>query len=137
LYPANLVFAGETLEAVLRVTGGAIMGEIAHEEALRQAAALAGQALRETEGRCAVLGQYINDCGSTGSKTAAWSEALRELSALHGYRSGLIRRRSLIQQALDCSLGECPAKTPLTPPPGRTVVQAQQQIQIRPRRRRS
>ena len=102
---------------------------------MRRADALVGQALRETEARCAVLGQYINDCEYKGSKTAAWSEALRELHALHGYRSGLMRRRSLIQQALDCAVGECPAKAPLTPPPDRSAVRIQQQLQIQARRR--
>jgi uncharacterized protein (DUF952 family) len=115
--------------------GGAVKSEITQEEALRQADALVGQALRETEARCAVLGQYINDCESRGSKTAAWSEALRELSSLHGYRKGLMRRRSLIQQALDCPVAECPAKAPLTAPPNRAVGRTQQQVQIRARRR--
>jgi hypothetical protein len=94
-----------------------------------------GQALRETEARCAVLGQYINDCDNNGSKTAAWSEALRELHSLHGYRNGLMRRQSLIQQAIDCPVGECPAKVPLSPSPNRTVRRTQQQVQIRARRR--
>ena len=111
------------------------MSEMTQEEALREAEALVGQALKETETRCAVLGQYISDCESKGSKTAAWSEALRELSALHGRRSGLIRRRSLIQQALECPVGDRPARVPLSPPPDRTVYRTQQQVQIRPRRR--
>jgi hypothetical protein len=111
------------------------MTEMTQEEALREAEALVGQALKETETRCAVLGQYISDCESKGSKTAAWSEALRELSALHGRRSGLIRRRSLIQQALECPVGDRPARVPLSPPPDRTVCRTQQQVQIRPRRR--
>jgi hypothetical protein len=114
-----------------------ITQEITQEEALRQADALVGQALREVEARCAVLGQYINDCENKGSRTAAWSEALRELHALHNYRSGLMRRRSLIQQALECPVGECPAKVPLLPQPNRTVLRTQQQVQIRARRRRS
>jgi hypothetical protein len=113
------------------------MSEITQEEALRQADALVGQALRETEARCAVLGQYISDCDSKGSRTAAWSEALRELHALHGHRRGLTRRRSLIQQALDCPVGEFPAKSSLTPPPDRTAGRTRQQIQIRAQRRRS
>ena len=113
------------------------MGEITQEEALRQADALAAQALRETEARCAVLARYIDDCEHRGSKTAAWSEALREFHALHGYRIGLMRRRSIIQQALDYPVGECPAKAPLPPPPDRTAVRTQQQVQIRARRRRS
>jgi hypothetical protein len=111
------------------------MSEITQEEALRQADALVGEALRETETRCAVLGQYINECDSVGSKSAAWSEALRELHALHGYRRGLMRRHSLIQQALDCPMGEYPAKAPLPPPPDRTVRRTQQQVQIQARRR--
>jgi hypothetical protein len=115
--------------------GGAVMGEVAQEEALRQAHALVGQALRETEARCRVLGQYINDCDSTGSRTATWSEAVRELRALHGYRNGLMRRRSLIQQALDCPVGECPAKSPLAPQPDRSVRRTQHQVQIQMRRR--
>ena len=113
------------------------MSEITQEEALRQADALVGQALTETEVRCAALARYINDCDNKGSKTAAWSESLRELHALHGYRRGLIRRQSLIRQALECPVGECPAQAPLTPPPNRTVLRTQQQIQIRARRRRT
>jgi len=125
----------ETFEEARRMIGGVVMSEITHEEALRQADALVGQALRETEARCTVLGQYINDCEDNGSKTAGWSEALRELHALHGYRRRLMRRRSLIQQALDCLVGDCPTKAPLTPSPDRTVVRTQQQVQIRARRR--
>jgi hypothetical protein len=113
--------------------GGAGMSEITHEEALRQADALAGQALKETEARCAVLGQYVNDCDSTGSRTAAWSDALRELRALQGYRSGLMRRRDLIRQALDCPVGEYPGKTPLAPPPDRAAFRTQQQVRARRR----
>jgi hypothetical protein len=111
------------------------MSEVTQEEALRQANALVGHALRETEARCAVLGQYINDCDNSGSHTAAWSEALRELHALHGNRRGLMRRRDLIQEALDCPVGERPAKAPLTPPPSRAPGRTQQQVQIRARRR--
>jgi hypothetical protein len=111
------------------------MSGMTHEDALRQADALVGQALKETEVRCGVLAHYIDDCESKGAKTAAWSEALREFHALHGYRSGLLRRRILIQQALDCLVGGCPAKTSLTPPPDRTPARAQQQVQIRARRR--
>lgn len=111
------------------------MTEMTQEGALRQADALVGEALRETETRCALLGQYINDCESTGSKTAAWSDAVRELSTLHSRRNGLIRRRSLIRQALDCAVGESPVQAPLLPPPHRTVRRTQQQVQIRARRR--
>ncbi len=112
------------------------MSEMTQEEALREADALVGQALRETEARCGVLGQYINDCDNTGSHTAGWSEALQELHAQHGYRSGLMRRRSLIQQALDCPVGESPTKVPLTSAPNPTVRRTQQQVQIQARRRR-
>lgn len=105
------------------------------EEALRQADELVSQSLKETEARCGVLGQYINECEHKGSRTAAWTEALRELSALHGRRSGLIRRHSLIQQALDCPVGEHPAKAQLATPPDRAARRAQQQVQLRPRRR--
>jgi hypothetical protein len=113
------------------------MNEITQEEALRQADALVGQALKEAEARCAVLGQYINDCENNGPQTTAWAMALRELRALHGYRSGLIRRHSLIQQALDCPVGECPTRVPLSSAPNRAVRQAQQRVQIQARRRRS
>jgi len=110
------------------------MSELTQEEALRQADALAGQALSETEARCGVLGQYINDCEKNGSKTAAWTEALRELHVLHARRSALMARRSLIQQALDCPVNEAPAKSPLIRP-DRPVVRTRQQVQIRARRR--
>ena len=114
-----------------------VMGEITQEEALRQADALAAEALREVEGRCGVLAQYIHDCERKGSRTAPWTGAIRELRALQDYRAGLIRRRSLIQQALDCLPGERPATLPLPlpPTPDRAAVLTQQQIQIRPRRR--
>jgi hypothetical protein len=111
------------------------MSEITQEDALRQADALAGQALRETEARCAVLGRYISDCDRAGSAGAGWSAALRELDALQANRRGLLRRRSLIQEALDCAVGERPVQVPLQPPPDRTVRRAQQQVQIRARRR--
>jgi hypothetical protein len=113
------------------------MTEITQEEALRLADALVAQALKETEARCAVLAQFIGDCDRAGSRTPAWSGALRELHELHGHRSGLMRRRSLIQQALECPVGESPAKVRLSPPPDRTVFRTQQQVQVRPRRRRS
>lgn len=107
------------------------------DEALRLADALAGQAVKEAEARCSVLAQFIDDCDRAGSRTSAWSEALRELHALHGYRSGLMRRRDLIQQALDCPVGESPAKAPLSPPPDRAAVRMQRQVQVQARRRRS
>ncbi len=113
------------------------MSEISQDEALRQTDALMGQAVRETEARCGVLGQYLDECESKGSKTSAWSEALREFHALHGYRIGLMRRRNLIQQALDYPLGECPTRVPLPPPPTRAAGRVQQQTQIQARRRRS
>jgi hypothetical protein len=113
------------------------MSETTHEEALRLADALVGQALKETEARCSVLAQFIDDCDRARSRTSAWSEALRELHSLHGYRSGLLHRRSLIRQALECPVGESPAKVPLRPPPDQTAVRTQQQIQVRARPRRS
>jgi hypothetical protein len=113
------------------------MSESTQEEALRLADALVGQALKQTEARCSVLAQFIEDCDRAGSRTSAWSGALRELHALHGRRSGLMRRRSLIQQALECPVGESPATVPLSPAPNRTVLLAQQQVQVRARRRRS
>jgi hypothetical protein len=111
------------------------MSGITHEEMLRQADALVVQALSETEARCAVLAHYVSDCESKGSRTAAWSDALRELRALHDYRTGLLRRHSLIQQALQLPLGEHPTKAPLPVPPQQTVRRTQQQIQIRAQRR--
>jgi hypothetical protein len=113
------------------------MGEMTQEEALHLADALVGQALKETEARCAVLAQFVNDCDRTGSRPSAWTEAVRELRALHDCRGGLKRRQSLIQQALECPVGESPAKVPLTPPPGRTAVLTQQQVQVQARGRRS
>lgn len=112
------------------------MSEITQEEALRQAHMLVRHALREVEARCGVLGQYINDCENKGSRTAAWSQALRELHALHDRRAGLMRRLGLIQQALDCPVGERPAKVPLLPmPPNQTASRTQRQVQIQARRR--
>jgi hypothetical protein len=111
------------------------MSEMTQEDALRQAGALVGEALKETEARCAVLGQYINDCERQGSKTSAWSGALRELHALHGYRADLKQRHSLIQEALDCPVGERPAKVQLPPPPSRSF-RTQHQVQIRAGTRR-
>ena len=110
------------------------MSEITHEEALRLADELVGEALKETEARCSVLAQFINDCEQAGSRGSAWSEALRQLRALHSYRSELMHRRSLIQQALDCPVGEPPPKVPLPPRPSRTAPRSQQQVQIRRRR---
>ncbi|HEX3493235.1 MAG TPA: MFS transporter, partial [Streptosporangiaceae bacterium] len=120
-------------------SGGAMTSvhdsEMTQEDALRQAAGLVDQALKETEARCRVLGEYVSDCDSNGSRTAGWSEALRELSGLHRRRSGLMLRRGLIQQAIDCLVDESPARSPLTPPPSRTAVRAQKQVQIRARGR--
>ncbi len=113
------------------------MSEMTQEEALHQADALVGQALKETEARCRVLAQYISECDNKGSRTAAWSQALRELHALHDRRGKLIRRRSLIQQALDCSVGDGPPKAPLPPAPARAAARPQRQVQIQARRQRS
>jgi hypothetical protein len=111
------------------------MSEMTHEDALRLADALVGQALKEAEARCSVLGQFIIGCERAGSRSSAWSEAVCELSGLHGHRSGLLRRRRLIQEALDCGVGERPAKVPLSPPPDRTVLRTQHQVQVGVRRR--
>jgi hypothetical protein len=113
------------------------VNETAQTEALRQADALVGDALRDTEARCTVLGQFINDCEGKGSRTSAWSDALREFHALHEHRFRLMRRRSLIQQALDYPVGECPARVPLPPLPNPTARRTQQQVQVQARRRRS
>lgn len=113
------------------------MSEMTQEDALRLADALAGQAQKETEARCSVLAQFIDYCDRARSHTSAWGEALRELNALHGYRRALIRRRSLIQQALDCLVGEAPLGGPLPPTPERSVPRPQPQVQVQARRRRS
>jgi hypothetical protein len=108
---------------------------VTHEEALRLADALVGQALKETETRCRVLAEFISDCERAGSHTSAWNEAVRELSALHDRRRGLLRRQGLIREALECPVGESPAEEPLPPPPNRAVPQRQHQVQVRARRR--
>jgi hypothetical protein len=112
------------------------MSEMTQEEALRLADALVGQALKETEARCAVLAQFIGDCDRARSHTSAWSEALSELHALHARRGGLLRRRSLIREALDCPVGESPSKVPPPSPPKSAVPRPQQQVQVQVRRRR-
>jgi hypothetical protein len=105
------------------------------EDVLRQAEALALQAVREAEARCGVLGHYISDCESKGARTAAWRDAVRELSAQQEYRSGLRHRQSLIRQALEYPAGECPAKVALPPPPNPAPSRTQYQVQIQRRRR--
>jgi hypothetical protein len=114
-----------------------VMSEMTQEDALRLADELVGQALKETEARCGVLAQFIGDCDRAGSHTAAWSDALRELHSLHSRRSGLMHRRDLIREALDCPVGESPANAPLPAPPTRTVSPPQRQVQIQLRRHRS
>src|ERR1700689_4335428 len=104
------------------------MSENPQEEALRQADAVVGQALREVEARCTVLAGFIDTPAASGSKSAAWSAALQEFHALRGYRIGLMRRRSLIQQALDYPVGQCPVTVPL-PALSKPVVRTQQQVQ--------
>ena len=112
------------------------MSEMTQEEALHLADELVGQSLKETEARCRVLAQFIDDCDRAGSKTAALSDALRELHELHVRRRSLMRRRSLIQEALDCAVGESPTTVPLTPPPNRTAPRAQHQVQLQVQARR-
>jgi len=111
------------------------MTEMTQEEALRHAAALVAHEVKETEARCAVLGQYINDSRNKGSTSSAWHEAVRELSDLHRHRAELKRRHSLIQQAIECAVGERPAQVPL-PPPSHPERRVQRQVQIQARRRR-
>jgi hypothetical protein len=118
-----------------RASQGAVMSELTHEEALRLADTLAGQALKETEARCRILARFVEDCDRAGSRSADWSKALRDLHSLHGRRKALMRRRDLIQQALGCPVGESPANGALSPPPDRTVRRTQQQVQVRARRR--
>jgi hypothetical protein len=122
-----------------RTRGGAVwvsgMGEMTQEEALLQADALVGEALHETEARCGLLAQYVHDSESGGFRTAGSTDAFRELRALHDYRAGLMRRRSLIQEALTCVADESPAAVPLWPSAAPTPVRAQRQIQIKVRRR--
>jgi hypothetical protein len=110
------------------------VSEMTHEEALRQAESLVALAVKDTEGRCGVLAQFVHDCEASGSRTSAWSEAFRELRALHSYRIRLKRRHSLIQQALESSVGECPAQVPLGAQPNRDVARIQRQVQVRPQR---
>lgn len=113
------------------------MTEMTQEEALLQAEALVRKALKETEARCAVLGQFINDCDRQRAQTPGLSGAVRELGALHSRRRGLLRRHGLIQQALDCAVGERPASVLLSPPPSQAARQTQQQVQlVRARRHR-
>jgi hypothetical protein len=114
-----------------------VMSEMTQEDALRLADELVGQALKETEARCGVLAQFIGDCDRVGSHTAAWSDALRELHSLHSRRSGLLHRRDLIREALDCPVGESPTNTPLPAPQTRTVSPPQRQVQIQMQRHRS
>lgn len=111
------------------------MSEMTQEEALLLADALAGQALKATEVRCSVLAQFIDHCDRARSHTSTWSEALRELHALHGNRRALIRRRDLIQQALDCLVGESPLGRALPAPPDPPVSRTQRQVQVHARRR--
>jgi hypothetical protein len=115
--------------------GGAVMSEITQEEALRLASTLVDEALKETEARCTVLALFISDCDGARVRNSDWSGAVSELRALQDYRGGLVRRQSLIQQALDCLTGEHPAKVPLPRSSARQAVQTQQQVQVRPRRR--
>ena len=112
------------------------MSEMTQEDALRLADELAEQALKETSARCSVLAAFIAECDRAGATTPDWSEALRELRALHASRQGLLQRRSLIQQALDCPVGESPSHLP-PPQPQPTVIRPQRQIQVQVRRRAS
>jgi hypothetical protein len=113
------------------------VSEMTQEEALRLADELVQQALKEAGARCTVLAAFIQECDRAGATTPDWSEALRELHALQASRRGLLLRRSLIQQALDCPVGEKPSKVPPPGPPKRTVIRPQRQVQVQVRRRAS
>jgi hypothetical protein len=113
-----------------------VMSERTHEDALREAAALVGQLVEKLETRCRMLAYYIADCERKGARTAAWSEAVRELRALHDDRRTLLRRRDLIQQALDCAVTEHEGETVLEPARDRTPHRAQPQVQLQRARRR-
>ena len=110
------------------------MSERTQEDVLREVEALVGQALNRVETRCRVLAYYIQDCERKGAFTAAWSDAVRELRALHDERGVLKCRQSFVQQALDCPVTECSAETVLVPAPNRAPRQAQQQLQLQRRR---
>jgi hypothetical protein len=107
-----------------------VMSERSHEDALREADDLVGRLLEKLETRCRMLAYYIADCERKGARTAAWSEAVRELSVLHGDRSTLLRRRDFIRQALDCSVAERAAETVLEPARDQTSRRPQPQVQI-------
>ena len=113
------------------------MSEMTQEEALRLADELVQQALKEAGARCTVLAAFIQECDRAGATTPDWSEALRELHALQASRRGLLLRRSLIQQALDCPVGEKPSKVPPPGAPKRTAIRPQRQVQVQVRRRPS
>ncbi|HEY0938434.1 MAG TPA: hypothetical protein VGD91_32385 [Trebonia sp.] len=111
------------------------MDQLTQEQALRLAGQLTGQALKDVEKRCSVLAHFVEQCDHAGSNGAAWSSALRELHALHASRRKLTERRGLIQQALDCEVGDSPAKVPLPAVPQGTAVRPQRQVQLQARRR--
>src|SRR6201995_5421727 len=107
-----------------------VMSERSHEDALREADDLVAQLLEKLETRCRMLAYYIADCERKNARTAAWSEAVRELSALHGDRGTLLRRRDFIRQALDCPVAERAAATGLEPARDRTPRRPQAQVQV-------
>lgn len=121
-------------DALRLVTREEALRLVTQEEALRLADALVGQALKETETRCAVLAEFIHACDRAGSRTGGSADAVCELSALQARRRALIHRRGLIQQALDCPVAESPAKAPL-PPPDETARRPQRQVQLQARTR--
>jgi len=113
------------------------MNETSQEDALRLALGLVGDALKDTESRCSVLALYIESCDRAGAATASGAAAVRELRELQDVRRALVRRHSLIQQALDVSPGKSPGKTQLEPPPRASATRPQQQLQVRSRRRQA
>lgn len=132
--------------------GGGFMSELMHdtgeagfsgdsdamtdEDALRLADALAGRSVAEAEARCRVLAQFIADCERAGSRAAGLTEAVLELRALQVRRSGLLARRELIRQALECAVGDAPQAAALVPGSRPAAVgRRQRQVQIQVRRR--
>ena len=112
------------------------MSDMTQQDALRLAAELTAGALKEATARCAVLAEYIDQCEHAGARTGAWRDAVRDLRAEQDRRRALIRRRDLIQQALDCAVGEqSGARLLAPPPPARATGRPQRQVQVQVRRR--
>jgi multidrug resistance efflux pump len=59
------------------------MNENTQEEALRKAVAPVGQALKETEVRCAALGQFVNDCNAEGTRSPSHRPVVQVVQQIH------------------------------------------------------